>query len=103
MRDVTRRFSFHYYQLDSCRGRINKKPRQSTRALKLKLWISHNSTVGREEYVGGHPLGAESTLKAVKGGRFEAADKQPTTMVERKEDRPKNYFFPLSIPATRWL
>ncbi len=84
MRDVTRRFSFHYYQLDSCRGRINKKPRQSTRALKLKLWISPNSTVGREEYVGGHPLGAESTLKAVKGGRFEAADKQPTTMVERK-------------------
>jgi hypothetical protein len=78
-----------------------EKPRQSTNALKLKLWISPNSTVGREEYVGGHPLGAESALKAFKGGRFEAADKQPATMVELKSKTAQRITFSLLASPPR--
>src|ERR1700730_3302930 len=46
---------------------------QSTSAVKLKLWSGPNGTVGREEYIGGHPLWADSAAKSGEGRRLEAA------------------------------
>jgi len=52
--------------------------------VKLKIWIAPNGAVTRLEYVGGHPLLAESALKAVRGWKYEAADKETTQVVEVK-------------------
>lgn len=52
--------------------------------VKLKIWISPDGTVRRLEYVGGHPLLAESALKAVKTWRYQAASHESTTTVELK-------------------
>jgi hypothetical protein len=54
-----------------------------------------NGTAGREECIGGHPLWAESALKAVKGWRFEAADKESTTRVELKSKTDQRITFSL--------
>jgi TonB family protein len=51
-------------------------------SVKLKIWISPDGSVRRLEYVGGHPLLAESALKAVKGWRYETNAKETTAMVE---------------------
>jgi TonB family protein len=50
--------------------------------VKLKIWISPDGSVRRLEYVGGHPLLAESALKAVKAWKYELSSKESTTMVE---------------------
>ena len=52
--------------------------------VKLKIWISPDGTVRRLEYVGGHPVLAESALKAVKGWHYEAATKESNTVVGLK-------------------
>ena len=52
--------------------------------VKLKIWISPDGSVRRLEYVGGHPVLAESALKAVKGWHYEAATKESNTIVELK-------------------
>jgi len=52
--------------------------------VKLKTWIASDGTVRRLEYIGGHPLLAESALKAVKGWKFEPASKESTQVVEVK-------------------
>ena len=52
--------------------------------VKLKIWIRPDGSVSRLEYVGGHPLLAESALKAVKVWKFEAAPKDSTQQVEVK-------------------
>jgi TonB family protein len=52
--------------------------------VKLKIWISPIGTVRRLEYVGGHPLLAESALKAVKTWKYQAAAQESTTVVELK-------------------
>jgi len=52
--------------------------------VKLKIWIRPDGSVSRLEYVGGHPLLAESALKAVKGWKFEAGPKESTQQVEVK-------------------
>ena len=52
--------------------------------VKLKIWISPDGTVRRLEYVGGHPVLAESALKAVKGWHYEAATKESNTIVGLK-------------------
>jgi TonB family protein len=52
--------------------------------VKLKVWISPDGTVRRLEYVGGHPLLAESALKAVKAWHYEAASKESNGVVELK-------------------
>ncbi len=52
--------------------------------VKLKIWINPDGTVRRLEYVGGHPLLAESVLKAVKSWTYEASSKESTEMVEWK-------------------
>ncbi len=52
--------------------------------VKLKIWISPDGTVRRVEYVGGHPVLAESALKAVKGWHYEAATKESNIIVGLK-------------------
>ena len=52
--------------------------------VKLKIWVSPDGTVRRLEYVGGHPILAESALKAVKGWHYEAATKESNTIVGLK-------------------
>jgi TonB family protein len=49
--------------------------------VKLKIWISPEGTVRRLEYIGGHPVLAESALKAVKGWHYEAATKESNTII----------------------
>ena len=53
-------------------------------SVKLKLWISPDGTVRRVEYVGGHPLLAESALKAVKSWIYESSPKESTAEVQLK-------------------
>lgn len=52
--------------------------------VKLKIWINADGTVRRLEYIGGHPVLAESALKAVNGWRYEPAPRESTTTVEVK-------------------
>jgi TonB family protein len=52
--------------------------------VKMKIWISSDGTVRRVEYIGGHPLLAESALKAIKTWRYESSAKETTTIVEVK-------------------
>jgi TonB family protein len=52
--------------------------------VKLKIWISPDGTVRRLEYIGGHPVLAESALKALKGWHYEAASKESNIIVELK-------------------
>jgi len=52
--------------------------------VKLKIWISSDGTVRREEYIGGHPLLAESALKAIKAWKYEPAAGESTTTVALK-------------------
>jgi TonB family protein len=52
--------------------------------VKLKIWINPDGTVRRLEYVGGHPLLAESALKAVKNWKYTPSSSESTSMVELK-------------------
>jgi TonB family protein len=52
--------------------------------VKLKIWINADGTVRRLEYIGGHPVLAESALKAVKTWKYQAAPQESTTVVELK-------------------
>jgi TonB family protein len=52
--------------------------------VKLKIWISPEGAVRRLEYVGGHPLLAESGLKAVRTWKYQTASQESTTVVELK-------------------
>jgi TonB family protein len=52
--------------------------------VKLKIWINPDGSVRRLEYIGGHPLLAESALKAVKGWKYEPSTKESTTVVVLK-------------------
>jgi TonB family protein len=53
-------------------------------SVKIKVWISPDGSVKRVEYIGGHPLLAESALKAVKTWKYEPADKETNQVVEVK-------------------
>jgi len=52
--------------------------------VKLKVWIGPDGAVRRLEYIGGHPVLAESALKAVKMWRYQAAAQESTAVVELK-------------------
>jgi TonB family protein len=52
--------------------------------VKLKVWISPDGSVRRMDYIGGHPLLAESALKAVHYWRFEPAPKETTEILDVK-------------------
>jgi TonB family protein len=53
-------------------------------SVKLKIWIAPDGTVRRLEYIGGHPLLAESALKAVKTWKYQPATTESTSQVEIK-------------------
>jgi TonB family protein len=53
-------------------------------AVKLKIWISPDGAVRRLEYIGGHPVLAESALKAVKTWKYQNAPQESSTVVELK-------------------
>ena len=52
--------------------------------VKLRLWITPDGTVRRVEYIGGHPLLAESALKAVKNWKYATASQESELTVEIK-------------------
>jgi TonB family protein len=52
--------------------------------VKLKIWIHPDGTVRRLEYIGGHPVLAESALQAVKLWKYQPAARESTTVVELK-------------------
>lgn len=52
--------------------------------VKMKIWISPDGTVRRLEYIGGHPLLAESALKAVKNWKYQPTSAESTSQVEIK-------------------
>ncbi len=52
--------------------------------VKLKIWIAPDGAVRRLEYIGGHPVLAESALKAVKMWKYQPAVQESTAVVELK-------------------
>jgi TonB family protein len=52
--------------------------------VKLKIWITAEGAVRRVEYLGGHPLLAESALEAVKNWKYAPASQASETIVEIK-------------------
>jgi len=52
--------------------------------VKIKVWIAPDGSVRRVEYLGGHPLLAESALNAVKSWKYERAPNESTAIVEVK-------------------
>lgn len=52
--------------------------------VRLKIWIDPQGNVRRLEYIGGHPVLADSALQAVKHWKYEAAAKETTALVELK-------------------
>lgn len=52
--------------------------------VKLRIWIAPDGSVRRVEYIGGHPLLAESALKSVRDWKFEPSPKETAQMVEVK-------------------
>ena len=52
--------------------------------VKVKVWIAPDGSVRRLEYVGGHPLLAESALHAIKQWKFQPAQKESTQTMEVK-------------------
>ena len=50
--------------------------------VKLRIWIKPDGKVRRVEYIGGHPVLAESALRAVKTWTYGPADRESTEVVE---------------------
>jgi len=52
--------------------------------VRLRVWVTPQGTVRKVEYIGGHPLLAESAVKAVKDWKFEPASRETTELLEIK-------------------
>lgn len=52
--------------------------------VKLRIWIKPDGSVRRLEYIGGHPLLAESALKAAKNWKYVPANQESDMVVEIK-------------------
>ena len=52
--------------------------------VRLRVWVTPQGSVRKVEYIGGHPLLAESAVKAVKNWKFEAASRETTELLEIK-------------------
>ena len=52
--------------------------------VKLRIWVTPQGDVRKVEYIGGHPLLAESAVNAVKNWKFEAASRETTEIVSIK-------------------
>jgi len=52
--------------------------------VRLRVWVTPQGSVRKVEYIGGHPLLAESAVKAVKDWKFEPASRETTELLEIK-------------------
>ena len=52
--------------------------------VRLRVWVTPQGSVRKVEYIGGHPLLAESAVKAVKNWKFEPASRETTELLEIK-------------------
>jgi len=52
--------------------------------VKIKVWISPSGEVRRLEYIGGHPVLAESALKTLKTWKYEPSKSEDTLVIEVK-------------------
>jgi TonB family protein len=52
--------------------------------VRLRVWVTPQGSVRKVEYIGGHPLLAESAVKAVKSWKFEPASRETTELLEIK-------------------
>jgi len=52
--------------------------------VRLRVWVTPQGSVRKVEYIGGHPLLAESAVKAVKDWKFEPASTETTELLEIK-------------------
>lgn len=52
--------------------------------VRLRVWITPEGSVRKVEYIGGHPLLAESAIKAVKNWKFQPATSETTEILEIK-------------------
>ncbi|HET7212628.1 MAG TPA: energy transducer TonB [Terriglobia bacterium] len=52
--------------------------------VRLRVWVTPQGSVRKVEYIGGHPLLAESAVKAVKNWKFESASRETTELLEIK-------------------
>lgn len=52
--------------------------------VKLRVYIAADGSVRRVEYIGGHPLLAESAVKAIKSWKFESAPAETNETIEVK-------------------
>lgn len=52
--------------------------------VKLKVWITADGAVRKVEYIGGHPLLAESAVKTVKSWKFAPANAESEMTLEIK-------------------
>jgi TonB family protein len=52
--------------------------------VKLRVWVTSQGDVRKVEYIGGHPLLAESAVRAVKNWKFEAIARETTEIVTIK-------------------
>jgi TonB family protein len=50
-------------------------------AVKLRIWIEPDGKVRRVEYIGGHPVLAESALRSVKTWTYGPADRESTEVI----------------------
>lgn len=50
--------------------------------VKIKLWITPQGTVRRSEYLGGHPLLAQSAITTVKDWKYEPGPRETTAVIE---------------------
>ena len=52
--------------------------------VRLRVWVTPQGSVRKVEYIGGHPLLAESAVTAVKTWKFEPASRETTELLEIK-------------------
>jgi TonB family protein len=52
--------------------------------VRLKIWVTSDGKVRRIEYIGGHPLLAESAMKSVKNWRYQPEALESTAEVALK-------------------
>jgi TonB family protein len=52
--------------------------------VRLRVWVTPQGSVRKVEYIGGHPLLAESAVTAVKNWKFEPASRETTELLEIK-------------------
>lgn len=52
--------------------------------VRVKVWIAPDGSVRHTEYVGGHPMLAESAVNAIRNWKFQPAQKESQVVIEMK-------------------